>query len=251
METETAGIPSAPWKLRGQAAVITLDSARNRNALTPELLGSALASLDEAEASEARVLVLEAAGPAFCSGMDLRETDEARLRLALERLVELLTRLAASRLPVIARVQGAVRAGGIGLLGVADFVVAADTVNFAFTEVQYGLAPAVVSAPLEHRLDSRTLARLFLTAEQIDASEAARVGIVTHAVPETELDATVETLTTVLAAGHPQGMRETRALTNARILGTLERDGQALVETSLRLFTSEVAREAIDAARKR
>lgn len=241
----------APLHHEGDAAVITLSATANRNALTPELLGAAISAVALAEKSGARVIVLAHAGPALSSGMDLGETDPARLREALELLVQLLTALAASPLPVIARVEGAVRAGGIGLLGVADFAVAADDVTFAFTETRFALAPAVVSAVLLPRLANRDAVRLFLTAESIDATEAARVGIITHAVPRDQVEATVRHLVEVLAAAHPQGMKHTRALVSRPVLESLERNGDALVEASLALFLSPEARSLIEAARRR
>lgn len=228
---------------------LTFSSPRNRNALTPELLEGIRDAMAEA-ARSARVVVLAAEGPAFCAGLDLKEQDPARLRRALELLVGLLRDILASPVPVIARVQGPARAGGLGILGAADFVVASDHVDFAFTEARLGVAPVVISATVLRRLASRDAARLFLTSESVTAAAAAELGLITHAVPEAELDPTVRRIADTLLLGDPQGVRESRAILNAEAVAALDRDSGRLVEKSLALFESPQARAAIARARR-
>lgn len=83
--------------------------------------------------------------------------------------------------PVVARVDGHVRAGGLGLVGACDIAAASAASSFAFTEVRIGVAPAVISMPLLPRVDPRAVARYYLTGERFDAAEAARIGLVTVA----------------------------------------------------------------------
>ncbi|MFD1715428.1 enoyl-CoA hydratase-related protein [Amnibacterium flavum] len=228
---------------------ITLTSPHNRNALTPELVEGIREGLAEARRN-ARVVVIAAEGPAFCAGLDLKEQDPERLRLALELLVGLLRDILDSPVPVIARVHGAARAGGLGILGAADFVVAADEVDFAFTEARLGLAPVVVSATVLRRLASRDAARLFLTGESITADEAARLGLVTHTAPRAELDSVVQAIADSLLRADPQGLRESKAILNVEAITALDRDAAALVAKSLALFRSPEARDAIARARR-
>jgi len=120
-------------------ATITLDSQPNRNALSRRLLDELHRALDGAEEAEARAVVLTHAGPAFCSGADLRERssgppDSGPMVAALERLMDMPR-------PTIAAVRGAVRAGGIGLMASCDLIVVDPSVDFALTEVRIGVAP--------------------------------------------------------------------------------------------------------------
>ncbi|BDZ44123.1 enoyl-CoA hydratase-related protein [Naasia aerilata] len=229
---------------------VTLSSPRNRNALTPELLGGIRAGLADA-ARTGRLVVLAAEGPAFCAGLDLTERDPGRLRRALEELVGVQADILASPVPVIARVHGVVRAGGLGLVAAADFAVAADHIDFAFPEARLGVAPVVISATVLRRLTSRDAATLFLTGDAVTAARAVELGLITHAVPAEELDHTVAGLAESLLRNDPQGLRESKAVLNASALAALERDAAKLVDTSLRLFESPEARAAIDRARRR
>lgn len=96
-------------------------------------------------------------GNTFSAGADLRDPP------APQDLTGLLKQLLELPKPVVARVTGHVRAGGLGLLGACDIAVASDTATFAFTEVRIGVAPAVISLPLLPRTDPRALARYYLT----------------------------------------------------------------------------------------
>lgn len=96
----------------------------------------------------------------------------------------LLRQIVELRKPVVARVAGHVRAGGLGLLGACDIAAASAASTFAFTEVRIGVAPAVISLPLLPRTDPRALARYYLTGERFDAAEAARIGLITAAAKD-------------------------------------------------------------------
>ena len=131
-------------------ATITLDSQHNRNALSRQLLEELHRALDQAEEAAARAIVLTHAGPAFCSGADLRERsagppDSGPMVAALERLMD-------TERPTIAAVRGAVRAGGIGLMASCDLVVVDTSVDFALTEVRIGVAPAIIAVPILRRV---------------------------------------------------------------------------------------------------
>jgi len=240
--------PLVRYDVRAGAAVLTLDSPHNRNALSRRLVADLLARLDEAERDDAvRVVVIGAAGPVFCSGADLGEASEGSMRDGAVALVEVQRRILASPKPVLARVHGAVRAGGTGIVAACDLAVAAEDATFALTEVRLALAPAVVSLTVLPRLSSRAAARAFLTGERFDGTAAAAMGLVTLAVPAEELDAEVDRIVADLAAGHPQGLRESKRLLNAGLLAAVERDGPGLADLSQRLFASEEARSAMEA----
>ncbi|WP_374774540.1 enoyl-CoA hydratase family protein [Streptomyces sp. NBC_01310] len=221
-------------------ATLTLDSPANRNALSAELVADLRAALAAAGADPAvRAVVLTHTGTTFCSGADLKSPFDPADFLALLRETAGLPK------PVLARVTGHVRAGGLGLLGVCDIAAAGPRSSYAFTETHLGLAPAVISIPLLPRLDPRAAARYFLTAETFDAAEAARIGLLTlHA---DDVDKALEPVLAGLRKASPQGLAATKALTAAAVCEALARDGARLTELSAGLFASAEAREGITA----
>src|SRR5262249_44326915 len=155
-------------------ATITLDSPHNRNALSRRLLADLERHLDAAIADRrARAIVLTASGPAFCSGADLKEAREpAPAGQAAPRgggLVGVMTAMWTAPKPVVARVNGPARAGGLGLMCACDISVAVDTATFAFSEVRVGVAPAVISVVTVPRLGPTRALELFLTGGAFDA----------------------------------------------------------------------------------
>ncbi|MGW7099933.1 enoyl-CoA hydratase family protein [Streptomyces sp. NPDC054838] len=233
----------APLVHAGQATgitTLTLDSPANRNALSAALVGELRAALAAAAADPAvRAVVLTHTGTTFCSGADLKSPCDPADFLALLREVAELPQ------PVVGRVTGHVRAGGLGLLGACDITAAGPGSTYAFTETHLGVVPAVISAPLLPRLDPRAAARYFLTAEAFDAAEAARIGLLTLHGPDVD-----EVLAPVLAGlrkAGPEALAATKRLLTAPVRAALAADGAALTELSARHFASAEAREGITA----
>ena len=230
----------------GDVATITLDSEHNRNALSRQLVTELGDHLDTAMTDEgSKVVVIRSAHRVFCSGADLSEASADGMVQGAEALVGLQRQIAAGPKPVVVVLAGPVRAGGLGLVGAADLVVAAESVTFALTEVRLGLAPAVISLSLLPRLHPRAAADLFLTARQFGAVEAASLGLVTRAVPDDDLEAAVEAVLADLAAGYPQGLRETKALLNDDLVRRIDERGVQVAAQSAELFGSDEAREAM------
>lgn len=227
-------------------ATITLDSPRNRNALSAQLVGELLERLQWAEDDDTvRVVVLAATGSVFCSGADLGEASTGDSREGPRTIVRLQRAIVGHAKPVVVRVQGAVRAGGIGLVAAADIAVAAGAASFALTEVKLGLAPAAISLTVLPRLTSRAAAYSFLTGERFGAEQAAAMGLVTRVAPGDGLDAEVARIVAELATGSPQGLRETKRLVNRGLLQSIDQYADDVAELSARLFGSEEAREAM------
>lgn len=222
-----------------RVVTITLDSPANRNALSRRLVGELGDALRAAAADDtAHAILLTHTGPAFCSGAALDEmlsgdatSDGTRAMLALFRQVLTLP------IPVVALVDGATRAGGIGVLASCDVVLASARSTFAFTEVRLGLAPAVISLPLRPLLTARAASRYYQTGETFDAVTAVALGLVSAVGDDAEavLDG--------LRRADRQGLRETRPLTTADRLRAIDTDGSAMAELSGRLFASPVAQE--------
>jgi methylglutaconyl-CoA hydratase len=198
-----------------------------------------------------RVIVLSHTGPVFCSGADLKETAEAAAagEVPVSRLGDVLAALWESPKPVVARVGGPARAGGLGLVAAADIAVCAEEVTFAFTEVRLGVIPAVISATVLPRLAPRAAAELLLTGEPFDARRAVRIGLVTAAVPAAALDKTVAHYTASLLRGGPNALAGVKALLRRRTAGDIRADLAELTDLSVGFFTSAEGREGVAALR--
>ena len=228
---------------RSGITTITLDSQHNRNALSAQLLAELHAAIDAAEAVDARAIVLRHEGPAFCAGADLKERtagppDSGPMVHALQRLMD-------TERPTIAAVNGAVRAGGIGLMASCDLVVCHSSVTFALTEVRIGVAAAIISVPILRRVPAGRIAAAMLTGEAFDAPTARDMCLITHV--SDDVTATVDHLVDGILAGAPRAVRETKSML-ARV-PTLERDAAFAEMRALseELFTCPDAAEGMAA----
>ncbi|WP_328860986.1 enoyl-CoA hydratase family protein [Streptomyces sp. NBC_00306] len=219
---------------------LTLDSPANRNALSARLVGDlAQALADCAKDDAVRAVVLTHTGSTFSAGADLKAPPNPYT------FVDLLRQIVTLPKPVVARVSGKTRAGGLGVLGACDMAVASSDSDFAFTEVRIGVAPAVISLPLLPRLDPRAAERYYLTGERFDAAEAARIGLLTLAADD--VDEGLAPLLGGLRKASPQGLAASKRLVTARVLDAFERDAEDLVQRSASLFASAEAREGMTA----
>ena len=236
------------YAAEGTVARLTLDSPRNRNALSSALVRELSDGLRRAVADPTvRAVVLGHTGNTFCAGADLSEATggdphEAAVGRARE-LAALLRGIVASPKPVIAAIDGHVRAGGMGLAGACDIAIAGPKSTFALTEARIGVAPAIISLTLLPKLDPRAAARYYLTGETFDARRAADIGLVTTAAED--LAGAVGAVTADLAKASPQGLAASKALTTARVLAGIDRDAERLAQESAALFVSDEAREGM------
>jgi enoyl-CoA hydratase/methylglutaconyl-CoA hydratase len=162
-------------------------------------------------------------------------------------LVDLQRRIATLTKPVVTRVHGNVRAGGIGIVAASDIAISAEHATYAYTEVRLGLTPAAISQSVLPRMTDRAAAITFLTGEVFDGRAAERMGLVTKAVPEDDLNLEVDEVCASLAKGNPQGLRETKQLVGRPLVERIDRHGEELSRLSARLFGSEEARAAMQA----
>jgi len=221
-------------------ARIALDSPHNRNALSSALMSELERRLNDAGADDTvRAVELTHTGGTFSAGADLTEA-RVDMTEGTRRLVVLLQQIVQLPKPVIASIDGHVRAGGMGLLGACDIALAGPASTFAFTEVRLGLAPAIISLTTLPRLTARAAGRYYLTGETFDASTAARIGLVTEAVDD--IDAATRAMLDALRRASPQGLRETKPLTTRALTFA---DADLLTTQSARLFASDEAREGM------
>lgn len=226
---------------------ITLDSPHNRNALSRQLVTELFAALEAARSDDSAVVVLRSADRVFCSGADLSEATEGAMEQGTRALVDLQRLIVTHPKPVVVRLAGPVRAGGLGLVASADIAICSDDVTFAFTEARLGVAPAVISLTVLARMTSRAAFDTFLTGRTFDAAEAAAMGVVTRSVPADELDDELARVCDDLRQAHPQGLAETKALLAREVVARIDAGADDMAALSARLFASDGAREAITA----
>ena len=236
------------YEVDGAVARLTLDSPHNRNALSTALVEQLHEGFARAaEQPGVRVVVLGHTGGTFCAGADLSEAaGRDPGDLAVDRAREMTTLLRAILelpLPVIGAIDGHVRAGGLGLVGACDVVVAGSGSTFALTEARIGVAPSIISLTLLPKMTPRSAGRYFLTGERFGADEAAAIGLVTVAADD--VDGTVADLAGEIAKGSPQGLATSKALTAAAVLRGFDEHAEELTEQSARLFVSDEAREGM------
>ena len=224
---------------------LTLDSPANRNALSSTLLAQLEQALRDATADpEVRAVVLTGAGTVFCSGADLSERGVA----APNRMPAILTAMVESAVPIVVRVNGHARAGGIGLIAAADMAAATTEATFAFTEVRVGVAPAMILVPALRVVDRRFLVRATLTGERFGAAEAVGAGLLTAVTPdEAALDAWVADRTTSLRQAAPGAVRATKELLRTLPAQAWAEGLTAAAATSADLFAGAEAAEGMDA----
>ena len=246
--TDHAPAELVHYAVADAVATITLDSPANRNALSRQLVTELYAHLERAGAdADVRAVLIESSGKVFCSGADLTEASTEGMEAGTRRIVELQRLIATLDKPVVTKNLGAVRAGGIGIVAAADVAISAEDATFALTEVKLGLAAAIISLTVHHRMNPRAAALITLGGEVFSGAEAAAYGLVTTSVPEAELDAKVAEVCASLATGAAQGLRESKRILNRDLVARIDALGEEMAETSTRLFASDEAREAMTA----
>ena len=203
----------------GAVATITLNRPEVRNAFNDDMIAEVTGAFVALGGRDSvRCIVLAAEGKAFCAGADLnwmrRMADYTRAENLADaaQLAEMLRVMYECPKPTIARIQGDVYAGGMGLVAACDMAVSVDTANFCLSEVKLGLIPATISPYVIRAMGARAAHRYFLTAERFDAKEAHRIGFVHEVVSADQLDAKVAELTNALVSASPNAVRSCKTL---------------------------------------
>lgn len=235
----------------GGVATVTLDSPANRNALSRALMAGLEDSLDAAISDDrVRLIVLTGAGPVFCSGADLKERGGGSgqgLGGGPGGLVTVLKQIWYSPKPVIARVNGPARAGGLGLIAACDIAVSVDSATFAFSEVRIGVIPAIISVVTLPKLGPTKGMEFFLTGETFDAGEAVRLGLLNAAVPANQLDACVGRYAGAILQGAPGALAGCKRLVREVPGMSIDAAFELTAALSAEFFTSADAREGMAA----
>lgn len=237
----------------GPLAIVTLNRPEVRNAFDDALIAALTAAFAElGNDEEIRAIVLAAEGKAFCAGADLawmrRMADYTHAENLADAtaLATMLRTIHETPKPVIARVQGDVFAGGMGLVAACDIAVAADTARFCLSEVKLGLIPATIAPYVIAALGARAAQRYFLTAEVFSAQDAAATGFLHDVVHADALDATVERHLKHILAASPAALAAAKRL--LREVGGRAVDDALVVDTARRIAdirASEQGREGV------
>lgn len=190
---------------------LTLNRPERRNALSEAMLTELGAALEKVAADRsARVVVLGAAGPVFCSGHDLGEMvgrQEADYQTLFARCSKVMQQIRRLPQPVIARVQGLATAAGCQLVSTCDLAVAATEAKFATPGVKIGLFCTTPMVPLVRAVPPKVAMEMLLTGIPITAERALAVGLVNRVVPVDQLDATIRELTDAIVGSSPATLR--------------------------------------------
>ncbi|MBV8248825.1 MAG: enoyl-CoA hydratase/isomerase family protein [Comamonas sp.] len=241
--------------VEGGIATITLTQPEIRNAFSDEVIAEITQAFASAgERPDVRAIVLAAEGPAFCAGANLNwmrrmadfSRDENRVDAGL--LAEMLRTIYECPKPTIARVQGDVYAGGMGLVACCDMAVAAEAAGFCLSEVKIGLIPATISPYVIRAMGLRASHRYFLTGERFSAQEAWRIGFVHEVVAAEELDSVVDGWLKHLLSAGPAAVRACKRL----VLDVAEREINeqliaATVESIADIRASSEGKEGVQA----
>jgi enoyl-CoA hydratase/carnithine racemase len=191
----------------GPAGRLTLNRAEKRNALSLELMQELIAALQRvSRSSETRVIVLEAAGPAFSAGHDLSEMidrDVPFFQHLFDVCTELMETIHRLPQPVIAKVHGTATAAGCQLVAACDLAVASESARFATPGVKIGLFCSTPMVPLSRAIGRKRALDMLLTGRPIDAATALDWGLVNRVVPDDALDAEVDALVDAIARSSP------------------------------------------------
>ena len=241
------------YDVRSGAAWITLNRPERRNALSAVLVSEVHQHLLAAnEDSSVRSIVITGAEPAFCSGADLKNPPGQMIR-GRESIPypKVLMAVMESPKPVIAAVNGAAFAGGLGLVGAADIVIAVEDAQFAFSEVRIGVIPAVISVVCIPKLGTHHAMRLFLTGERFTGTQAVEMGLAHRAVPKDRFIEAVEEEISVINLGGPIAVPECKRLVRRIPTLSIEDGFEEATEWSSRMFASSEAAEGMAAFREK
>jgi len=254
MTTDLDMTSATLYEVRQGAAWITLNRPANRNALSAALVNELSHHLIQANLDpQVRVIVLTGNGPAFCAGADLKSPPGQSIDgggLAVP-YPEVLKQILDSDKPVIAAINGAAFAGGLGLVGAADIVITVEDVQFSFSEVRIGVIPAVISVVCLPKLGIHHGMKLLLTGERFTGAQAVTYGLAHRAVAAEQLHVAVQEEVDMVCLGGPNAVVECKKL--VRRVAKLDTD-EGFAETmawSVRMFKSDEGAEGMAAFKEK
>lgn len=233
---------------RPGAAVLTLDSPHNRNALSRQLVEELLTHLNDVAADPgARTVVITGTGRTFCAGADLSNPPVAK---GPGSYAEVLKTLWDYPKPVVIAINGHVRAGGFGMVAAGDVVLSVRSATFAFTEVRIGVVPAIISVLCLRRMNAAA-SRYLLTGEQFSPEAAAEAGLVSSVVADEDLGTALDDVVAGFRQCEPTALRVTREMIRRVPQMDVESGLAWTQELSQEMFASPEAAEGIAAFKEK
>lgn len=229
-------------------AIVTLNRPEKHNAFDDDLIRQLTDIFKQVgDDSQARVMVLQASGKSFCAGADLNWMKRMASYSYEENVADanalatMLHTLHTLPKPTIAKVQGAAFGGAVGLVACCDMAIGSRLSKFCLSEVKLGLIPATISPYVIEAIGPRVAKRYFMTAEVFSARRARRLGLLSEAVTEEELDGTVDDLVNHILSNGPHAVAAAKQL----VFDVKDQEiGEELLEkTSLRIATIRVSEE--------
>ena len=231
-------------------ATVTLNIPERNNPLGPLMVNELLWALDDAkDDDDVRVVVLTGAGKAFSAGGDLKQMSSGD-GPALESkgdYVDLLMRFSTLGKPTVARVPGYAMGGGLGLVAACDFAVGCESAILGTPEIKRGLFPMMIMALLRRVTPRRELLNMMLLGEKMNAARAKDIGLLSHVVPDADLDTKVTELSAKLASQSPTAMRMGLLAFNHQTDRTVEEALPYLRDQLFAMLGTEDAREGLTA----
>ncbi len=239
------------YAVEAGAAWITLNRPENRNALSQilvtELHGHLTAAVKD---PDVRCIVITGNGPAFCAGADLKNRNIGEN--SGPTLPDVLKLIIDSPKPVIAAINGAAFAGGLGLVGACDIVVAVEDAKFSFSEVRIGVIPAIIAVVCVPKLGTHQAMKLFVTGEQFTGAQAVGFGLAHRAVAKEQLRAAVQQEIDMINLGAPTAVAESKKLVRrAAQPRPLDDAFREMAEWSKRMFLSADGQEGMASFREK
>ena len=240
------------YDVRNGGAWITLNRPERRNALSGTLIAETYDHILAAnEDDDVRCVVITGAPPAFCAGADLKAKRGQGSGGRDVPYPQLLAQIQDNPKPVIAAVNGAAFAGGLGIVAAVDISITADNVIFSFSEVRIGVIPAIISVVCLPKLGTHHGMKLFLTGERFTAEQAVDMGLLHRAVPADELEAAVQEEIDMISLGGPIAVAEAKKLVRRVPLLSREDGFAETAPWSASLFASEEGAEGMAAFREK
>ena len=240
------------YDVRNGGAWITLNRPDQRNALSGKLIAETYDHILAANEDDGvRCIVLTGAPPAFCAGADLKAKPGQALGGGDVPYPKLLAQIQDNPKPVIAAINGAAYAGGLGIVAAADISITVDVAKFSFSEVRVGVIPAIISVVCLPKLGIHHGMKLFLTGERFSAAQAVDIGLIHRAVPGDELEAAVQEEIDMICLGGPIAVAEIKKLVRQKSHLSREDEFAEKAPWSAKLFASEEGAEGMAAFREK
>ena len=201
--------PHLLYQVENNIACLTINREAQRNAISLEAIELFIKYLDQAETDEdARVILISGSGDkAFCAGADLGAAADGKIQQGFKNYAELLKKLSGYPKPVVAKINGACMAGGMGLMLACDIVIAKNDAKFGTPEVNVGLWPMMIGALIYRNVLRKKAMEMMLLGKRLTADHALNMGLITRVVPPEDLEEEVAQILITLTAKSPIGMK--------------------------------------------